>query len=188
MKLTSPGVPDTYQGNELWDLSLVDPDNRRPVDYAARARMLEDIARDDTDATSCSTTGPTAGVKLWLTWQAAGAAASGAPRGSSAPATCRSPSTGAACSRVCAYARSGDGALLLCVVPRLWSGLVTDDTRWPVGAALWGDTALVLPRDGHTWRNVLTGETVQAAALDDGHRMMLGDALATFPVGVFEQA
>jgi (1->4)-alpha-D-glucan 1-alpha-D-glucosylmutase len=41
VKLTAPGVPDTYQGTEFWDLSLVDPDNRRPVDYAARARLLE---------------------------------------------------------------------------------------------------------------------------------------------------
>jgi (1->4)-alpha-D-glucan 1-alpha-D-glucosylmutase len=41
--LTAPGVPDLYQGSELWDLSLVDPDNRRPVDYALRARLLEEL-------------------------------------------------------------------------------------------------------------------------------------------------
>ena len=53
LKLTSPGIPDIYQGNELWDFSLVDPDNRRPVDYASRAEilntmlpMLEDRADD----------------------------------------------------------------------------------------------------------------------------------------------
>src|SRR5690606_28390646 len=43
LQLTGPGVPDVYQGTELWDLSLVDPDNRRPVDFAARERMLEDL-------------------------------------------------------------------------------------------------------------------------------------------------
>ena len=43
-KLTAPGVPDTYQGTELWDFSLVDPDNRRPVDYELRARLLEELA------------------------------------------------------------------------------------------------------------------------------------------------
>ena len=42
LKLTVPGVPDIYQGAELWDLSLVDPDNRRPVDFAARIRLLEE--------------------------------------------------------------------------------------------------------------------------------------------------
>ena len=44
LKLTSPGVPDIYQGNEIWDFSLVDPDNRRPVDYAKRKKMLEALA------------------------------------------------------------------------------------------------------------------------------------------------
>ena len=44
LKCTLPGVPDIYQGTEIWDLSLVDPDNRRPVDYAARAAALEDGA------------------------------------------------------------------------------------------------------------------------------------------------
>jgi (1->4)-alpha-D-glucan 1-alpha-D-glucosylmutase len=43
LKLTAPGVPDTYQGSELWDLSLVDPDNRRPVDYDLRSRMLGEL-------------------------------------------------------------------------------------------------------------------------------------------------
>src|SRR5205085_7727189 len=52
LKLTAPGVPDIYQGNETWDFSLVDPDNRRPVDYQKRRRMLEEIERlgDDPDA------------------------------------------------------------------------------------------------------------------------------------------
>src|SRR6185437_16001908 len=44
LKLTAPGVPDIYQGNELWDFSLVDPDNRRPVDYAVRSRLLAGLA------------------------------------------------------------------------------------------------------------------------------------------------
>ena len=43
LKLTAPGVPDVYQGTELWDLSLVDPDNRRPVDYERRARLLWEV-------------------------------------------------------------------------------------------------------------------------------------------------
>jgi len=44
LKLTAPGIPDFYQGSELWDLSLVDPDNRRPVDYDLRRRLLADLA------------------------------------------------------------------------------------------------------------------------------------------------
>jgi (1->4)-alpha-D-glucan 1-alpha-D-glucosylmutase len=45
LKLTMPGVPDTYQGTEVWDFSLVDPDNRRPVDYASRSAMLDELSR-----------------------------------------------------------------------------------------------------------------------------------------------
>ena len=50
IKLASPGVPDIYQGNELWDFSLVDPDNRRPVDYAHRAALLHELETDYSDA------------------------------------------------------------------------------------------------------------------------------------------
>ena len=47
LKITSPGIPDFYQGTELWDFSLVDPDNRRPVDYSVRTKMLEELKRNE---------------------------------------------------------------------------------------------------------------------------------------------
>jgi len=50
LKLTSAGVPDVYQGTELWDLSLVDPDNRRPVDYVLRERLLSELSRQHAQA------------------------------------------------------------------------------------------------------------------------------------------
>ena len=59
LKLTAPGVPDIYQGNEIWDFSLVDPDNRRPVDYVRRKKMLDGLSEATPE--NCSTTGPTAG-------------------------------------------------------------------------------------------------------------------------------
>jgi (1->4)-alpha-D-glucan 1-alpha-D-glucosylmutase len=62
LKLTSPGIPDIYQGDELWDLSLVDPDNRRPVDWAARARVLDELL-DGAEPTRET-------VKLWLVQRA----------------------------------------------------------------------------------------------------------------------
>ena len=72
LKLTAPGVPDTYQGCELWDFSLVDPDNRRPVDYAARRAILDDFAaRSDRAALvdELLTTWRDGRVKLYLTWR-----------------------------------------------------------------------------------------------------------------------
>ena len=76
IKFTSPGVPDLYQGNELMDLSLVDPDNRRPVDYALRARWLDELAalqpqpRPAGRGCSALAAAPHDGrAKLWLTWR-----------------------------------------------------------------------------------------------------------------------
>src|SRR5260221_1131824 len=77
LKFLSPGVPDTYQGTELWDFSLVDPDNRRPVDFDLRAKMLEDLkARAEVGvdlaalARELTETKDDGRVKLYLTWRA----------------------------------------------------------------------------------------------------------------------
>ena len=68
LKLTAPGVPDLYQGTELWDLSLVDPDNRRPVDYGARRSLLEKIrGLEAADVRALSDEGA---AKLWTVWRA----------------------------------------------------------------------------------------------------------------------
>ena len=64
LKLTRPGVPDIYQGTELWDLSLVDPDNRRPVDYGARRALLASIA--DARRRRSSRRMDEGAPKLWL--------------------------------------------------------------------------------------------------------------------------
>jgi (1->4)-alpha-D-glucan 1-alpha-D-glucosylmutase len=72
LKLTSPGVPDIYQGCELWDFSLVDPDNRRPVDYAQRAATLEGFrTHDDLPALAAELLGAWSDgrIKLFLTWR-----------------------------------------------------------------------------------------------------------------------
>jgi (1->4)-alpha-D-glucan 1-alpha-D-glucosylmutase len=186
VKLTSPGVPDTYQGTETWNLDLVDPDNRRAVDFTTRARLLrelnDDPARDI--AETLLARWPDGRVKLWLTWRLLELRrrrdAWFARAGYMPVAT-----EGEHAQRVCAYARSLDNDLLLCVVPRLWSNLVGDSEAWPVGA-IWGDTTLTLPRGARLWRNVLTGARVAAEPSARTGRLVVADALATFPVGVFE--
>ena len=65
LKLTSPGVPDIYQGNEIWNYSLVDPDNRRPVDYTLRQKILETLATATPD--ELMRTWPDGRIKLFLT-------------------------------------------------------------------------------------------------------------------------
>src|SRR4030095_14170105 len=86
------------------------------------------------------------------------------------------------------YARHGDGVFLLCVVPRLWLDLPREPEQWPLGPPTWANTSRLLPEAVVGWRNVLTGETVQAEAGDEGRALPLGAALSSFPIGAFEPA
>ena len=136
--LTSPGVPDLYQGTELWDLSLVDPDNRRPVDHDLRRRMLDELR--DADADSALDHLDDGGVKLWVIGKVLGHRRRhpGLFQGTTyEPISAR----GAKARHVVAFARDG----LTVVVPRLLVGLAGD----------WGDTTVAVPPG--SWVDVLTG-------------------------------
>ncbi|HTP16511.1 MAG TPA: malto-oligosyltrehalose synthase [Streptosporangiaceae bacterium] len=159
--LTCPGVPDLYQGTEVWDLSLVDPDNRRPVDYAARRTLLDAVAGAGPDAALARA--DEGGPKLWLIHRLL-AHRRGSP-GVYGPDSGYQPLcvTGPRADRAVAFARTGG---LVVVVPRLVSGL----------AAGWGGTTVALP--GGAWTSVLTGE---AAAGGDAR---LDGLLERFPVAI----
>jgi (1->4)-alpha-D-glucan 1-alpha-D-glucosylmutase len=152
VKLTAPGVPDFYQGTELPDFSLVDPDNRRPVDFAARARLLEDLephlAQPDV-----------AEVRAWVAALDARAkffamvrllrfrqAHPGLFAGDYRPLDPEGPRAG----HLLAYSRAADEAALLVAVPRFPIALEQ--------AGGWGETRLPLPRDlqGRVWSDVIT--------------------------------
>jgi (1->4)-alpha-D-glucan 1-alpha-D-glucosylmutase len=141
LKMTCPGVPDLYQGTELWDLSLVDPDNRRPVDFALRRRLLAEL--EGLSAEAVMARADEGLPKLWLVTRAlalrrARPAAFG-PHGDYVPL----PATGHAAGHVVAFVRGGE---VVTAVPRLVLRARGE----------WGDTRLALP-DG-TWRHELTGE------------------------------
>jgi (1->4)-alpha-D-glucan 1-alpha-D-glucosylmutase len=151
LKYTAPGVPDLYQGGELWDLSLVDPDNRRPVDYALRERLLRQMDGMKPAEVFARMNDPQdEGLpKLWLVHRALevrnehaewfGAEAAYTPVAASGPQT----------DRVIAYLRGAD---VLTVAP-----------RWPLTRKDWGETAIVLPAG--TWRNRLTDEVYSGGAV-----------------------
>ncbi len=140
LKIFSPGVPDFYQGTELWDLSLVDPDNRRPVDYASRADALHRLPLRKWEDGS---------IKLFVT------ARSLAVRARHATAAYRALDTGTP--NAVAFLRGDD---LLVVVPRLITQLVKPP-RLPIGD-VWRDHALDV---AGRWRNVFTEEVVEGAPL-----------------------
>jgi (1->4)-alpha-D-glucan 1-alpha-D-glucosylmutase len=161
LKLTAPGVPDLYQGTELWDLSLVDPDNRRPVDYDRRRRLLASLNGATPQAIWARVD---EGVpKLWVIRQALRLRrrrpALFGPQGEYEPLEADGPRA----QHAVAFMRGG-GAVT--VVPRLVLGLNGD----------WGETTLALP-PGH-WRNELTGEEFY------GDAVPLGLLLAPFPVAL----
>src|SRR5579884_1503927 len=161
LKLTAPGVPDTYQGTELWDLSLVDPDNRRPVDYELRRRLASELSRLSADEVMKRAD---EGVpKMWTIYQAFQVRrehpAAFGEKGEYRPMAAK----GARANHVVAFSRGSD---IVVAVPRLPLKL----------GGKWGDTSLELPEGN--WVNKLSGASVR------GGRVRLADLLGAFPVAL----
>jgi (1->4)-alpha-D-glucan 1-alpha-D-glucosylmutase len=166
LKACSPGVPDFYQGTELWDFSLVDPDNRRPVDYERRTKLLASLR--NADPSKLLRHWKDGRVKLFVTARTLDAR----KRHLEAFQT---GSYGAVdAGRNCVAFTRGDSVLV--AVPRLTTELV-NPPRFPLGD-VWGETTLAV---GGSWRNVYTGEKVR------GDHLALREVFATFPVALLEQ-
>jgi (1->4)-alpha-D-glucan 1-alpha-D-glucosylmutase len=158
--LTCPGIPDLYQGTELWDLSLVDPDNRRPVDYGRRRALLDLLAGAGPEqALALADEG---GPKLWLIHRVL-AHRRGNP-GAYGPGSGYRPLpvTGANAGHAVAFERGGGLAV---VVPRLVATLGN-----------WAGTEVALP-DG-AWVDVLTGDKVEGGPAE------IEELLRRFPVAI----
>jgi (1->4)-alpha-D-glucan 1-alpha-D-glucosylmutase len=183
IKITSPGVPDFYQGTELWDLSLVDPDNRRPVDFEKRRAMLVGIReQDDADIGGLvqdllSTRGD-GKIKLFLIYQALKARNASRKifrEGAYLPLQ----AGGKFGHHVIAFARKYGQQWALVIAPRFLSHLVQEGD-FPMGRQVWQDSEVVMP-DGAPaqWRNVITNEVLSV-----GKALPVGDALLSFPVAL----
>jgi (1->4)-alpha-D-glucan 1-alpha-D-glucosylmutase len=191
LKLTAPGVPDIYQGTELWDQSLVDPDNRRPVDYARRTRLLRGLARRRPGrrlAADLLETRADGRVKLYLTSRALACRAAYPDlfaRGDYTPLA----TEGAAADHVVAFARRDAENEFITVVPRLVVGLTRKELVNPIGPEIWGDTRLLLsdtePRT--RYRDIFSGETIKAAGGDDGVVLLLAEVFAVLPFALLER-
>ena len=185
LKLAAPGVPDIYQGNEIVDLSLVDPDNRRPVDYAARSRMLDALAGLDQSPGRGETAGSLAGsaldgrAKMWLIWRALElrrAQSDLFEHGSYVPLQ----ASGARADHVVAFMRRQGRSAAVAIAGRLWAKLGGAAGVVPLGEQLWGDTTIDAGSLSGALTNVLTGETIRA----EGGRIRVADAFATFPAAL----
>ncbi len=181
LKLTAPGVPDIYQGCEFWDQSLVDPDNRRPVDYDERERTLAALQAGSTTFPDLLRTWPDGRVKQAVAAQllalrrdrpllfADGDYLAITPEGDEAE-------------RLVAFVRILDSEAVLVVVPRLVAPLL-EGTAIPLPPAQrWGETRLPCPPEfiGRKWREVFTGREV----CEEGGAFPVSGLLADFPLAV----
>jgi (1->4)-alpha-D-glucan 1-alpha-D-glucosylmutase len=190
LKATSPGVPDFYQGTELWDLSLVDPDNRRPVDFGARQERLADLtARAEADAPALiaellANAGDGA-IKLFVTARVLGHRRRRRAlyeRGSYVPLV----PEGAQRHHVIAFARAQNGSHAIVVAGRFFAAMGADTTP-PLGESAWLDTSLLLDRSLHApeYRDAISGRIIRPRS-DAERTLRLGDVFSSLPVAVLE--
>ena len=195
VKITSPGVPDFYQGTELWDFSLVDPDNRRPVDFRPREaslqRLKEKLAQSHDDpgavARGLLHSWKDGSVKLYVTWRALSYRNENRAlfeEGDYTPLATEGKFAG----NLCAFARQRKGRAVLVVVPRFVTRLVKREGKTPLGGQAWKDTRIVIPGElAGEFRNVFTGETVGAASHGEQLILKPGEILASLPVALLRR-
>ena len=194
LKMTAPGVPDFYQGTELWDFNLVDPDNRRPVNYGQRKELLASLKmRFGRDQTSMLRPAadllqqPASGEsKLFLIWRTLQFRREHLPvfeRGSYLGLR----ACGSKENHVCAFARELDDELIVVVVPRLVLGLTEGQQRLPLGPEVWGDTCLQIPgsKPHQRFRNILTGQ--EHFTPEEKTDFAVAEILSCFPVALLER-
>jgi (1->4)-alpha-D-glucan 1-alpha-D-glucosylmutase len=174
LKLTSPGVPDIYQGNETWDFSLVDPDNRRPVDYKLRAEMLSCLSTKSPEELLGNW--PDGRIKMFLTQRALHFRNEHVDlfqRGNYLPLRVNGP-----CADSCiAFARQLDGQWIIAMAPRLSSRV-----GFPPIGDRWKETAIELPENLRVdrAREVFTGCDLSI----QNRQIRLADAMSMLPFAI----
>jgi glycogen operon protein len=168
LKLASPGVPDIYQGSELWDLSLVDPDNRRPVDFTRRRELLASLQRPASAELARELVDTYADGRIKLHVTTVGLRMRREDPLLFLEGAYRPIEAGP---HLIAFERSYGDRRLICVAPRLTWRLARGEARWPLGA-VWGDHAIELGGPVH---NRFTGERHDAGSLTS-------KLLAHFPI------
>jgi (1->4)-alpha-D-glucan 1-alpha-D-glucosylmutase len=197
LKLTVPGVPDLYQGCELWDLTLADPDNRRPVDWALRRSAFEAIEAAQSGDSSRAESTLAELLEGWRDGRAKLLVTSrllalrrrhpGLVRdGEYLPLALR----GARADRVVAFARRAGADWLLVVAPRLVAPLLPRKSGLRIPPLAWQDTSVLLPEGElpRRWRDVFTSAELEPETCGGASEIALAAALSRFPVAVLRPA
>lgn len=196
LKTTAPGVPDFYQGSELWDFSVVDPDNRRPVDFELRTTMLAELQRALAECGSDPRPVVRAlldhrmdgRLKLYTTMTALNHRRANATlfqRGDYIPLD----GHGDRHDHLCAFARLHQEQAVVTVVPRLVASLNSDTAGPPVGSETWGETWVVVPswRPDSPYRNLFTGEVLSSRTVEERQMLPVKDVLGIYPIALLER-
>jgi (1->4)-alpha-D-glucan 1-alpha-D-glucosylmutase len=193
LKIASPGVPDFYQGSELWDFNLVDPDNRRPVDFDRRRALLDEIdgllatpqAQRGARITNLATGWPSGAVKLLVTVAGLRLRAEMTEvflEGAYLPLEVESTVEG----RTIAFARlSAGGQGVLAVAPHLVSGLVSAERPLPLGD-VWRTSRVLLPSAvaGMTFTDAITGAALKPVTAASGSWLFVGQCFDVLPLAL----
>ena len=174
VKVASPGVPDYYQGTELWDFSLVDPDNRRPVDYGVRSKLLDEMAKSRPAPSELLAHLPDGRAKLHVIRQGLAVRKSHAPvfhGGRYTPLY----ADGGYEENVIAFSLESGGRCVLAIAPRLFARRLGDGPA-PIGAGFWSESRLQLPEGAYV--DVMTQHG------HNGGAVRLAQLLADFPVAL----
>jgi (1->4)-alpha-D-glucan 1-alpha-D-glucosylmutase len=182
IKITSPGIPDFYQGTELWDFSLVDPDNRRPIDYKLRDKLLSEIKQQSKENISecvknvCSNV-KDGRIKLFSVYNALKARNKNINVFQKGSYQKLEPK-GERKTNIFSFARNFEDKWIVVVVPRFCTELVGEN-EFPVGQKVWKDTQVALPSENLRFKNIFTDEDIE-----DGNKICISAALKTFPAAV----
>jgi (1->4)-alpha-D-glucan 1-alpha-D-glucosylmutase len=201
IKITAPGVPDFYQGTEFWDFNLVDPDNRRPVDFRRRKETLAWlIAEGEKDlpnlARELLRKWPDERIKMFVIWRTLQFRRENIDlfRGEYLPLAAAGPRG----ENVCAFARTAVGQWMLSIAPRMALAAVSHGCNGGNGskkngnavwcpARFWSETELPLPGEApRAWRHVITGERLTATEKppDAGRSLNVGKLFEGFPLAL----
>lgn len=194
LKIASPGVPDFYQGTEIWDFSLVDPDNRKQVDYEKRIRMLGRIKKQERSggsaefARSLASHMKTGEIKLFLIYKALNYRRENREL-FDAGEYVQLEAEGKNAYHVCAFARRLLKNTVIAVVPRFMETFLRETAGGQGNAGLWGDSFLVVQYEeaGAQYRNIFTGEVITVERNEGASLLPLARLFANFPVALLER-
>ena len=192
LKMVSPGVPDFYQGTELWAFTLVDPDNRNPVDYGVRVAALAGLKAREAEIGPVKLIGELlksvedGRIKLYLIFRILNYRRENRElfdAGEYLPLEAQ----GARARNLCVFARRCKGKTVIAAAPRFMATVAPEPGQFPQGEAAWLDSFLLLPEGAGRYRNVITNEELSSQERSGKAGIPLAGIFASAPVALLEK-